>query len=75
MHRPGRGLPAGLFALYRVEPGLEDDIRRATNGNFALGNERFADEVAAALRRRAVPGAPGRPRKQLGPASGDLFEG
>jgi len=54
---------------------LEDDIRRATNGNFALGNERFADEVAAALRRRAVPGAPGRPRKQLGPASGDLFEG
>jgi len=59
---------------HEIEPGLVDEIRRATNGNYALGNERFANEVAVALGRRAVPGAPGRPRKQIEPSSGDLFE-
>lgn len=59
---------------HEIEPGLLDEIRRATNGNFALGNVRFADEVAAALGRRTVPGASGRPRKQTEPAPRDLFE-
>ena len=27
---------------YELEPGMADEIRRATNGNFALGGERFA---------------------------------
>ena len=36
--------------------GLVDEIRRATNGNFVLGNERFADEIATALGRRVIPG-------------------
>jgi putative transposase len=41
---------------YELEPGLVDNIRRATNGNFALGNESFAAQVSAALGRRAAPG-------------------
>lgn len=46
---------------YELEPGLVDEIRRATNGNYALGNEAFATQVAVALGRRAVPGKSGRP--------------
>ena len=49
-----------------LEPGLIDQIRRATNGNFSVGNALFAAEITAALGRRAVPGQPGRPRKQGG---------
>jgi len=60
---------------HEIEPSLADEIRRATNGNFALGNKRFADEVATALGRRAVHGVSGRPRRQSEPPSGDLFEG
>jgi putative transposase len=52
-----------LFRL-ELEPGLLDEIRRATNGNFALGNERFAGELAAVLGRRVTPGQSGRPRKK-----------
>lgn len=48
---------------YELELGLVDEIRRATNGNFALGSERFATEVASMIGRRAVPGVSGRPRK------------
>jgi len=57
-----------------LELGLVDEIRRATNGNFALGNERFAEEVGAMIGRRAAPGKSGRPRKIAKPDSGDLFE-
>jgi len=49
---------------HELEPGLVDDIRRATNGNFVLGNERFAAQVSAALGRRVIPGKSGRPRKR-----------
>ena len=57
---------AAYRELFRgeLEPGLVDAIRTATNGNFALGNSRFADEVSLALGRRAARGKPGRPRKQ-----------
>jgi len=48
---------------YQLDPGLVDDIRRATNGNYALGNARFAEQVAEALGRRVIPGTAGRPRK------------
>lgn len=58
---------------HQIEPGLVDEIRRATNGNFVLGNDRFGLQVAAALGRRAVPGRPGRPRKRPEPESGALF--
>lgn len=38
------------------------EIRRATNGNFALGDDRFRDEIARVLGRRVTPGVSGRPR-------------
>lgn len=60
---------------YELEPGQVDEIRRATNGNYALGNARFADQVAVALGRRVAPGKSGRPRS-LPPDSvtGDLLD-
>jgi putative transposase len=58
---------------YELEPGLVDQIRRATNGNFVLGSERFATEVAAVIGRRTLPGKSGRPRKVVEPESGELF--
>lgn len=61
--------------LFRQEldPGVVDEIRRATIGNFALGSARFGAEVAAASGRRATPGKPGRPPKVDVDGSGDLF--
>ncbi|SFM65866.1 hypothetical protein [Nitrosomonas communis] len=70
---------AGRQMAYRelfrdeLEQGLVDDIRRATNGNFALGNERFAAQISAAVGRRAAPGKPGRPRKIEEPKSSNLI--
>lgn len=55
---------------YELEPGLVDEIRRASNGNFLLGESRFAEEIAAALGRRVTPGKSGRPRKPVVPESG-----
>jgi putative transposase len=45
-----------------LEPGLVDEIRSATNGNYALGSAAFAAQISAALGRRALPGKAGRPR-------------
>ncbi len=59
---------------YELEPGLVDEIRRATNGNYALGNEDFAAQVTAALGRRAAPGKSGRPRRMQKPESGVLLD-
>lgn len=47
---------------HHLDPGMIDMIRKATNGNFALGSDRFSDQIADALGRRVVPGKPGRPR-------------
>jgi putative transposase len=47
-----------------LDPDLVDEIRTATNGNYALGSPRFQEEVAAMLKRRVTPGKSGRPRKQ-----------
>ncbi|OGS81730.1 MAG: transposase [Gallionellales bacterium GWA2_59_43] len=58
---------------YELEPGLVDEIRHATNGNFALGNERFAEQVGEAIGRRATPGKSGRPHKATAPTTGELF--
>jgi len=48
---------------YELEPGQVDEIRRATNGNFALGSALFAEQIATTLGRRVTPGKSGRPRK------------
>ena len=53
----------------QLEPALIDEIRQATNGNFALGSALFGEQVAAALGRRAQPRKAGRPRKVSEPAS------
>jgi len=39
------------------------EIRLATNGNYALGNERFKQEISGMLKRRVSPGKRGRPAK------------
>ena len=58
---------------HKLEPGWVDEIRKATNGNYALGNDTlgngtFAKQVSITLGRRVVPGKAGRPHvdKQLG---------
>jgi putative transposase len=55
-----------------LDPGVIDEIRSATNGNFALGGSRFAGEIAAALGVRAQRGQGGRPKKAAEPESLDL---
>jgi len=47
---------------YQLDPGLVDQIRAATNGNYALGSPKFSTEVEAALGRRVTKGKPGRPK-------------
>ena len=46
-----------------LESNVEDDIRRATNGNYVLGEEQFQKEIGHMLQRRVVPGRSGRPMK------------
>ncbi len=49
-----------LFSAH-LEPERIAEIRQATNGNYALGDDRFRDEVARMLNRRVTPGVSGRP--------------
>lgn len=53
-------------ALFRaaLDPDFVDALRRATNGGWPLGEERFKRRLAKALGRRVSPRAPGRPPKQ-----------
>ena len=75
----GQGM-VGAQAAYRelfcneLEPGLVEEIRRASNGNFAQGSARFAEELSLVLARRVTLGKSGRPRKLLDPDSRELFE-
>lgn len=65
-----------LLFRSELDPETVDEIRLATNGNFALGEERFRDEIAVMLGRKASRGRPGRPRRSvvLPPANAELFE-
>lgn len=70
----GEGQATRLAAyreLFRhdLDPGLVDEIRRATNGNYALGDSTFSVQVGTALRRRVTPGKAGRPKALPKPAS------
>ena len=49
-----------LFKAHLDTPRL-NQIRQATNGNYALGNARFKVEIEQALKRRATPRKGGRP--------------
>ena len=50
---------------YELEPGLVDEIRRATNGNLALGSSHFASEVALVTGHSVISGHAGRPHKEI----------
>ncbi len=52
-----------LFTAH-LDPEQLTEIRRATNGNYALGNERFQEEIKRMLNRRVAPGRSGRPTQQ-----------
>jgi putative transposase len=56
---------AAYRALFRfqLDVGLVDEIRKATNGNYALGNALFVQQIEDALGRRATAGKAGRPRR------------
>lgn len=48
---------------YQLDIGLVDEIRKATNGNYALGNALFVQQIEEALGRRVTAGKAGRPKK------------
>ncbi|MCP3933282.1 MAG: transposase [Bacteroidetes bacterium] len=48
---------------YEIDPGEIDSLRKATNGNFAYGDNRFSEEISEMLGRRVTPGKAGRPKK------------
>lgn len=56
---------AAYRALFRggMPAALLDEIRRATNGGYVLGDDRFKAELTERLGRRVIPGTPGRPKK------------
>ncbi len=47
---------------FQLDIGLVDEIRKATNGNYALGNDVFKVQIAQALGRRVTAGEAGRPK-------------
>jgi putative transposase len=52
-----------MFVSSIVDEIHTDEIRRATNGNYALGDAISTGELATALGRRVTPGKRGRPYK------------
>lgn len=67
---------AAYQALFgnELDPERVDEIRKATNGNFLLGNTCFAAEVESTLGRRVLPGKSGRPRRADKTEPEALFE-
>jgi putative transposase len=57
-----------LLARSELDPEVIQEIRDATNGNFALGGDRFKKQVEAMLGRRVSRGQRGRPRKSENPS-------
>jgi len=48
---------------YPVEESMLKRLSDATNGNYALGDDRFEAEIELAVHRRVTPARAGRPRK------------
>ena len=46
----------------RLPSVLIEQIRSSTNGNYVLGDQKFASEIAEILGKRVSPGASGRPK-------------
>lgn len=53
------------FFTAHMDPDRINEIRKATNGNYALGSERFKAEIEQTLKRRATPGKSGWPIREL----------
>lgn len=58
---------------YQLDIGLVDEIRKATNGNYALGNALFVQQIEDALGRRVTAGKAARPKVNLDSHSKKLF--
>ena len=52
----------GLFES-ELDPGLLREIRVSTHGGYAIGNNRFRDEIQSTLNRRATPRGARRPHR------------
>jgi|SRR5215469_10571946 len=52
-----------LFKAH-IDAKRVEEIRSATNGNFALGSERFKEQIESALKRRVIRKKAGRPFKK-----------
>lgn len=50
----------GLFRE-KLDPAFVEALRVATNGGWAMGGERFREEIAKIAKRRATPLPPGPP--------------
>ena len=53
-----------LFS-HELESEEIDKIRKAVNGNFALGSSKFTEKISKKLGRRVIAGKAGRPKKNL----------
>ena len=54
-------------------PLIADEIRKVTNGNYALGNAVFATQIAQALGGRVTAGKAGRPKNLISCKQRDEF--
>ena len=64
--REPRGRCEAYRALFKapLDEALVQQIREATNGNYALGNQQFQAEIEHALDRRVTKGKAGRLKGQ-----------
>jgi putative transposase len=49
---------------HQIEPGLIDQIRKASNGGYVLGTAHFQQQIAKTIGQRTWRGEPGRPVKK-----------
>lgn len=65
--RSGADRQDAYRTLFRapLDAGFVDALRRATNGGWALGSDRFKRQIAKALGRRVSPLPKGRPPKSV----------
>jgi len=64
--RTGKTRQSAYRALFRshISKAMLEEIRASTNKGWALGSDRFRDEVALLSGRRAKPLPKGRPKKK-----------
>jgi hypothetical protein len=69
---PTRKRQAAYRDLFKtaLDPDVLREIRISTHGGYAIGSGRFREEIETALKGRATPRAPGRPRVQAEPRPG-----